>query len=135
VGAHLARGDDWTQVGPEIPMKDLIRLDLKAASVDQHGLSGTVLATDGPYGNLVTNVDADQFLQLGYQHGDQVPVAVGNQRLAIPFQKTFGEVPLKAPLLYIDSRGHLALAVNQGNFAAKYGIKPPVSLSIARKSK
>jgi len=35
-------------------------------------------------------------------------------------------------LVYIDSRGHLALAVNQNSFAATYGIKPPVSLVIPR---
>src|SRR5437868_547538 len=29
VGAHVARGDDWTQVGPEIAVKNLVRLDLK----------------------------------------------------------------------------------------------------------
>src|SRR5579863_603013 len=27
VGAHLARGDDWAKVGPEMPVKDLVRLD------------------------------------------------------------------------------------------------------------
>src|ERR1017187_3053485 len=32
VGAHIARGDDWTQVGPVV--KELVRLDLKPASVD-----------------------------------------------------------------------------------------------------
>jgi S-adenosylmethionine hydrolase len=135
VGAHLARGDDWTLVGPEIPIKDVVRLEVKPATVDEHGVSGTVLATDGPYGNLVTNIDADQFLKLGYQHGQEVPVTVSKQHLIIPFQKTFGEVPLKAPLLYIDSRGHLALAINQGSFAVTYGVKPPVSISISRKSK
>ena len=135
VGAHVARGDDWTQVGPEIAVKNLVRLDLKPAIVDERGLSGTVLATDGPFGNLVTNVDAEQFLELGYQHGDKMPVTLGTQQITIPLQKTFGEVPLKTPLLYIDSRGRLALAVNQGSFAATYGIKPPVSISVPRKSK
>src|SRR5579885_809888 len=52
VGAHLARGDDWTTVGPEMPVKDLVRLDLKAATLDDHGLNATVIATDGPFGNL-----------------------------------------------------------------------------------
>src|SRR5713226_170618 len=30
VGAHMARGDDWTAVGPEVPVRALVRLDLKA---------------------------------------------------------------------------------------------------------
>jgi len=46
--------------------------------------------------------------------------------------KTFSDVALKEPLLYIDSRGHVALAVNQGSFAEAYGVKPPVELWIGR---
>src|SRR6202142_4415159 len=60
VGAHLARGDDWTQVGPSV--KELVRLDLKPASLDDKGLTGEVIALDGPFGNLITNISADDFL-------------------------------------------------------------------------
>jgi len=134
-GAHLARGDDWTQVGPEVPVKDLVRLNLKAAVLDERGLSATVIATDGPFGNLVTNVDAEDFLKLGYQRGQEVPINLDGKDLKIKFVKTFSDVPLKTLLLYIDSRGHLALAVNQDSFAATYGIKPPVALSIPKAGK
>src|SRR5260221_1358701 len=34
VGAHLARGDDWSKVGPAMAVKDLVRLDLKVATID-----------------------------------------------------------------------------------------------------
>jgi S-adenosylmethionine hydrolase len=132
VGAHLARGDDWTTVGPEMAVKDLVRLDVKIAKIDEHGLNAMVIATDGPYGNLVTNVDAEDFLKLGYQHEQEVSVKVGDKELKMKFVKTFSDVPLGQPLLYIDSRGHLALAVNQGSFAAVYGIKPPAALMIPR---
>ena len=30
-GAHVARGDDWTKAGPEVPVKDLVRLNLKSS--------------------------------------------------------------------------------------------------------
>src|SRR5579864_1311528 len=73
-GAHVARGDDWTQVGPAMDVKSLVRLDLQAAKIDDQGLHGEVIATDGPFGNLVTNVSADDFLKLGYQRGQTVPV-------------------------------------------------------------
>jgi S-adenosylmethionine hydrolase len=135
VGAHLARGDDWTTVGPEMPVKDLVRLDLKIAKVDATGLNAMVIATDGPYGNLVTNVDAEDFLKLRYQRGQEVPVKVGDKELKMKFVKTFSDVPLGQPLLYIDSRGHLGLAVNQDSFSAVYGIKPPVALVIPRAGK
>lgn len=132
VGAHLARGEDWKTVGPEMPVKDLVHLDLKMARVDEHGLNATVIATDGPFGNLVTNVDANEFLKLGYERGQEVPVKVGDKDLKIKFVKTFSDVPLNQPLMYIDSRGRLGLAVNQNSFAATYGVKPPVALFVPK---
>jgi S-adenosylmethionine hydrolase len=135
VGAHVARGDDWTKVGPEMAVKDLVRLDWKVAKVDESGLAATVIATDGPFGNLVTNADGEDFLKLGYQRGQEVPIKVGDKELKMKFVKTFSDVPVNQPLLYIDSRGHLGLAVNQNSFAATYGIKPPAMLFIPRAGK
>ena len=131
-GAHVARGDDWTNAGPEMAVKDLVRLELKAATLEERGLNATVIATDGPFGNLVTNVDADDFLKLGYQRGQEVPVKLGGRSMKMKFVKTFSDVPVNEPLLYIDSRGRLGLAVNQNSFAATYGIQPPTELFIAR---
>jgi hypothetical protein len=132
VGAHVARGDDWTKVGPEMPVASLVRLELKAAQLDERGATAEVIATDGPFGNLVTNLDAEDFLKLGYQRGQEVPLTIGGKELKIKFVKTFSDVALGQPLLYIDSRGHIALAVNQGSFAAVYGVKPPKELFIPR---
>ena len=135
VGAHIARGDDWTQVGPAVPVKDLVRLELKPVRLDNRGLTGQILATDGPFGNLVTNVDSEQFLKLGYQRGDEVPITIGEQKMILPFAKTFSDVPLQQPLFYIDSRGRLGLAVNQGNFSQKYGVNANTEFFIPRKAK
>ena len=135
VGAHVARGDDWTKVGPEMPVASLVRLELQAARLDDRGIMAEVIATDGPFGNLVTNLDADDFLKLGYQRGQEVPLKINNKEMKIKFVRTFSDVPLKQPLLYIDSRGHLALAVNQGSFSASYGVTPPVQLFIPRPGK
>jgi S-adenosyl-L-methionine hydrolase (adenosine-forming) len=135
VGAHVARGDDWTQVGPEVPIPELVRLKIAAAKLDDHGLTGEVIATDGPFGNLVTDILGDQFMQLGYQRGQSIRVRIGAQELTMPFVRTFSDVPLGKPLLYIDSRGRLGLAVNQSNFADTFGIKPPVEIFISRKNR
>src|SRR6202161_794468 len=131
-GAHVARGDDWTTARPAAPVTDLVRLNLQAARLDDRGLTGEVIATDGPFGNLVTNVDAEVFFKLGYQRGQEVPVKVGGKEMKIKFVRTFSDVALGQPLLYIDSRGHLAMAVNQESFAAVYGVKPPVEFSVPR---
>jgi S-adenosylmethionine hydrolase len=135
VGAHLARGEDWTKVGPEMPVASLVRLELKAARFDDRGVTAEVIATDGPFGNLVTNLDGEDFLKLGYQRGQEVAVKIGGKEMRIKFVRTFSDVALRQPLLYIDSRGHLGLAVNQGSFVAAYGLKPPVELFIPRAGK
>ena len=135
VGAHVARGEDWTKVGPEMPVESLVRLELKAARLDDHGAMAEVIATDGPFGNLVTNLDAEDFLKLGYQRGQDVSVKVGGKEMKIKFVRTFSDVALGQPLLYIDSRGHLGLALNQGSFSTAYGVKPPAELFIPRAGK
>ena len=132
VGAHIAHGEDWTQVGPELPLNGLVRLDVTAPRLDPRGLHGEVIAVDGPFGNLVTNLEAEDFLQLGYGKGQHVRISLGKREISVPFVGTFSDVPLGRPLLYIDSRGHLALALNQNNFAVAYRVKPPVSILIFR---
>jgi len=132
VGAHLARGDDWTTVGPEMAAGSLVRLQLQTAKFDERGLTATVIATDGPFGNLVTNVSAEEFAKLGYQRGQDVPVKVGDKEMTMKFVNTFSDVALGQPLLYIDSRGFLGLAVNQNYFSAVYGVHPPAGLAIPR---
>jgi len=133
VGAHLARGDDWTQVGPVVDK--LVRLDLKPATVDDNGLSGEVIALDGPFGNIVTNLSNEDFMKLGYQHGDKVRVKIARREIEMPFVNTFSDVPLTKPLLFIDSRGRASFAVNQGSFAAVYGINPPQPIFIPHKAR
>jgi S-adenosylmethionine hydrolase len=131
VGAHLARGDDWTEVGPAIA--DVVRIPLRTARIDEAGITGEVIALDGPFGNVVTNVAAEDFAGLGYTHGDRIPVRIGSLALTLPFVSTFGAVPVGTDLLYIDSRARVALAVNQGDFARRHGIRPPAPILIRRK--
>ncbi len=133
VGAHVARGDDWTQVGPVV--QKLVRLDLKPATIDEKGLTGEVIALDGPFGNLITNISTEDFQKLGYQRGDKLKVTIAGREIEMPFVKTFSDVPLKQPLLFVDSRGRASFAVNQASFAAVYGVDPPQPVFIPRKGR
>jgi S-adenosyl-L-methionine hydrolase (adenosine-forming) len=130
VGAHLAHGQDWTQVGPELSVDKLVRLNLIPSKFDDRGLSAEVLAEDGPFGNLVTNISQEDFVKLGYSRGQGVHVKIGTTEIDLPFVQTFSDVPLNQPLLYINSRGNVGLAINQGSFAATYHIKTPAPVFI-----
>jgi S-adenosylmethionine hydrolase len=132
--AHLARGDDWTNAGPALDVARLVQLDLQDATIDGQALHGSVIGTDGPYGNLVLNVQAETFATLGYRIGDTVPVTLNGRLYKLPFVKTFGDVPVGKPLFFIDSRGRLSLGIDQGNFAQTYKVTPPSDLTIPKKS-
>jgi S-adenosyl-L-methionine hydrolase (adenosine-forming) len=132
-GAHVARGDDISDAGPAVSAAELIRLKLPAAAVGNDAVTGQAFATDGPYGNLITNIQREQFVTLGYAIGDMVTLKVGDQEFTVPWEKTFSDVAVGKPLLYVDSRGRMALAINQANFAKANGITPPLAVVIAKK--
>lgn len=131
--AHLARGDDWTTSGPALDVAKLVRLDMQKPSVDGSGLHTEVLGLDGPFGNVIVNVQSELFAQLGYKLGDAVPVTLAGHAYRFPFVKTFSDVPVGKPLFYIDSRGRLALSIDQGNFSEAYKIQPGATVTIPRK--
>ena len=131
--AHLAAGQDWTQVGPVLP--NLVRLQIKTARMMGNRIEGDIIGIDGPFGNLISNIPAEMFQQIGVAKNDSVLVEIGQQKFEMPFVKTFSDVPADHILLYVDSRGRIALAVNKGNFTKKFRITLPASISINRKSK
>jgi S-adenosylmethionine hydrolase len=131
--AHLAAGEDWTLVGPEV--KQLVRLTTKEAKVEEKGISGEVIALDDPFGSLVTDIQGDDFKKLGYALGEKVRVRVDDKTFTAPYSKTFMDVAVGDPLLYVDSRGRVELGLNQRNFALVNKVTPPVSVFIPRKGK
>ncbi len=130
-GAHVANGEDWTQAGPVVPR--LVRLDLKPPVLNEHGITGQVIGLDGPFSNIITNIPAEMFARLGYQRGDPVKFRMGDREFTAPFMKTFGDVPVGEPLLFIDSRGRLEFSVNEGFAGKKYGVKPPLPFVVEAK--
>jgi S-adenosylmethionine hydrolase len=128
--AHLAAGEDWTLAGPEV--KDLVRLQARMAIVNATGITGTVIALDDPFGSLITDIQADDFKKLGYGLGEKVPVKIDAKMYTFPYARTFMDVPVGQPLLYINSRGRVGIALNQRDFSKTYKIAPPVSVFIAR---
>jgi S-adenosylmethionine hydrolase len=129
-GARLAGGADWRTAGP--PVRELVRLELPVARLTGSGVTGEVIALDGPYGNLITNLEGGVLAELGYDLGDLVPVTIGDHRLKLPLVRTFSDVPEGEPLLYVNSRDTVGLAVNLGSFADTYGITPPAPIGIPR---
>jgi len=130
-GAHLAMGWDYTLAGPEVAQ--LVRLTTKTATVTDKGVQGDVIGLDDPFGSLVTDVPGEAMKTLGYNFGDKVSFQLDKKWLILPFVKTFMNVPVGDPLLYVDSRGRLGVAVNQGNYSKKFNFTPPGEIFVPRK--
>ncbi len=130
-GAHLAAGWDFTLVGPVVPQ--LVHLTSKVSTTTDNGIDGEIIGLDDPFGSLITDIPEDSFKALGYKLGDRVTVLLDRKPFTLPYVKTFMDVPVGDPLLYVNSRGQMALALNQRNFSQLNKITPPATISIPKK--
>ena len=129
--AHLAEGWDFALAGPPVPQ--LVQLTPKVSTTTNAGITGDLIALDDPYGSLITDIPGDEFKKLGYALGDKIIVQLNKKPFIAPYAKTFMEVPVGEPLLYVDSRGRVGLALNQRNFSQVNKITPPGTIFIPRK--
>ncbi len=125
--ARLASGViTFAQVGPSRGTQ-YVALPVPAPQVATHSVTGTIMTLDQPYGNLWTNIDTMAVRSLGLKIGDRVRVRIMKGSTAVwsdivPIARTFGDVPVSKPLLYVNSLDRMALALNEGNFAKRYSI-------------
>jgi len=129
--AHLAAGWDFTLAGA--PVDQLVQLTPKVSTTLENGIQGDIIGLDDPYGSLISDIPGEEFKKLGYVLGDRILVQLNKKPLSAPYAKTFMDVQVGEPLLYIDSRGRIGLALNQGNFSQVNKITPPGTLFIPRK--
>ncbi len=127
VGARLAAGAvRYEDVGP-LQEARVVTLAYARPRRDGAGLVGTVPALDPQFGNVWTNIDDTLFAKLAPKVGERFRVVIARRGEtvfdgAVPYAKTFGDVPERAPLLYVNSLLNLAIALNQGDFARTHGI-------------
>src|SRR6266404_5408062 len=129
--AHLAAGWEFNLVGP--PVQQLVRLSLKSAVVSEKGIDGDIIALDDPYGSLITDIPGEDLKQLGYSVGDKVVVQINKKMITLPYARTFMDVAVGESLLYVDSRGRVGIAVNQGSYSKKFNVMAPEKIFIPRK--
>jgi S-adenosylmethionine hydrolase len=129
--AHLASGWEFNLVGPEV--SQLVRLTPKVSVTTDKGIEGDIIGLDDPYGSLITDIPGDEFKKLGYALGDKIRIEINKKPVTVPYAKTFMDVPVGDSLLYIDSRGRVGIANNEGNYSKKFGVTPPGAIFIPRK--
>jgi len=114
--AHLANGVPLAEFGPELAPTPL---ELPEPRTGEGELSASVLYPDD-FGSLILGAGPQD---LATTFG---PLEYGAELEAdgvrVRWAATFGAVPEGEPLLFTDSSGRLALGVNLGSAAARFGL-------------
>ena len=126
VGALLASGKlEFDDVGPL--QVGVVSIDYEKARHDEQHIYGGIPVLDPQYGNVWTNIPADSLGTLHIQAGDLVGLTISEggapkATLTAKYVHTFGDVPVGEPLVYVNSVGMVAVALNQNDLAATYGV-------------
>ncbi|HEY2668574.1 MAG TPA: SAM-dependent chlorinase/fluorinase [Actinomycetota bacterium] len=118
--AHLARGVPPEELGGEVAVDRLVSLRVALPRLHDRHFHAAVTKVDR-FGNLSINVDAAAAAEAGIVVGAQLDVGVEGHRLVVPFGETFGSVPPAEPVVTEDSHGQLAVCVNLGSAADRFG--------------
>jgi S-adenosylmethionine hydrolase len=122
VAAHLAAGVPFGDLGTQIDPADLVPATKLPIEIGDGVLHTSVRIVDG-FGTLVLTGDREAIeSSIGpLTTGEPLKIKVGDQTVTTVWANRFGDVPEHEPLCYIDSTGRLALAVNRGSAADRYG--------------
>jgi hypothetical protein len=143
--AHLAAGVPFNELGPDVDKPVL--LDPPRLIVGPGHVEAEVLNVDH-FGNLRTSILLlswvnDSTIEL-HSLFSQPPESEPKKRFSAAkaqidiggltidgISTTFSEVQVGQPLAYVGSEGGLEIAINQGNAARKFGVKPGDTVSLS----
>jgi hypothetical protein len=135
VGARLASGAiNFEQVGPALPA-EVVKIAYQVATRSGKVVQGMIPVLDPKYGNVWTNIPKVLFDELQLKDGDKLRVRILQNGKVVstvtaPFENTFGGVAVGKPLVYLNSLLNVALALNQGSFAARYHVQSGAAWSV-----
>lgn len=132
-GARLAAGTPLEAAGQSLASTSLVTLDRPASRVSGSAAEGEVVTVDR-FGNVQLSVTAADAAAAGAVPGAPVRVRWtdrdrtdrdrNDSETVIRFGRTFGDVPPGELVIYPDSAGLIAIAVNQGDAAGRLSLRP-----------
>ena len=115
VGAHLANGISLQELGREINLDSLIKLNLPECSQKNNIITGCIQYIDH-FGNLVSNIPQSYLQGKTFKH-----VEIKGNILKV--QQTYSDVKNGEAIALIGSHGWLEIAVNSGNAQLDLDVK------------
>ncbi|HEM2548667.1 TPA: S-adenosyl-l-methionine hydroxide adenosyltransferase family protein [Streptococcus suis] len=127
-GAKLASGHiSFEEVGPELNVADIVEIPTVPTEVGSDFVKGAIDILDVRFGSLWTSITREEFYTLNPQFEDRFEVTIYNNDMLVyqnqvTYGKSFADVRIGQPLLYINSLYRVGLAINQGSFAKAYNV-------------
>jgi len=121
--AHLAAGVAPENFGAALDVDTLIRIPEPETLVEQGKLTTEILAVDN-FGNIqlaATGADLDA---AGARPGRPAHVNLGGRSVNADVGRTFEDAAPETLLVYVDSAGRAALALDRGSAAGEFGAEP-----------
>ena len=127
-GAKLASGHiSFEEVGPELKVEDIVEIQVVETTLAENYVSGAIDILDVRFGSLWTSITREEFYTLKPEFGDRFEVTIYNNDMLVyqnqvTYGKSFADVRIGQPILYINSLYRVGLAINQGSFAKAYNV-------------
>lgn len=127
-GAKLASGHiSFEEVGPELSVADIVEIPTVATEIGADFVKGAIDILDVRFGSLWTSITREEFYSLEPSFEDRFEVTIYNNDMLVyqnqvTYGKSFADVRIGQPLIYINSLYRVGLAINQGSFAKAYNV-------------
>ncbi|MVX59396.1 DNA-directed RNA polymerase subunit delta [Streptococcus danieliae] len=139
-GAKLASGHiNFEEVGPELSVERIVEIPVVKTTQGPDWVQGVVDILDVRFGSLWTSIKREDFQKLSPEFGDRFEVTIYNNDMLVyqnqvVYGKSFADVRIGQPVLYVNSVYRLGLAINQGSFSKAYnvGVGPQWSIQLKK---
>ena len=127
-GAKLASGHiTFEEVGPELSIDEIVEIPVVETTIGNDFVSGAIDILDVRFGSLWTSITREEFYTLSPEFGNRFEVTIYNNDMLVyqnqvTYGKSFADVRIGQPILYINSLYRVGLAINQGSIAKAYNV-------------
>lgn len=127
-GAKLASGHiSFEEVGPELSVDKIVEIPTVPTEVGSDYVKGAIDILDVRFGSLWTSITREEFYTLQPQFEDRFEVTIYNNDMLVyqnqvTYGKSFADVRIGQPLIYINSLYRVGVEINQGSFAKAYNV-------------
>lgn len=117
----------FEEVGPELSVDDIVEIPVVETTFGEGSVSGAIDILDVRFGSLWTSITREEFQELEPQFGERFEVTIYNNDMLVyqnqvTYGKSFADVRIGQPIIYINSLYRVGLAINQGSFAKAYNV-------------